>query len=69
MHVTSMECDPELERTSEIEGRDSVQNSMDRFDPTGNVSTKLVHFLRWITFSSWTGRNWLNGSRPNTCFK
>ena len=52
-----MECDPELDRTSEIEGRDSVQNSMDRFDPTGKVSTKLVHLLRWITFPSRTGRN------------
>ena len=57
MHVTSMECDPELDRTSEIEGRDSVQNSMDQFDPTGKVSTKLVHLLGRITFPSRPGRN------------
>ena len=43
----------------------SVQNSMDRFGPTGKVSKKRVHLLRW---SSFPGRNrlefWLNGSRP-----
>ena len=40
----------------------SVQNSMDRFGPTGKVSKKLVHLLRWTTFR---GRKfWLNGSRP-----
>ena len=40
----------------------SDQNSMDRFGPTGKVSKKLVHFLRWTTFR---GRKfWLNGSRP-----
>ena len=39
----------------------SVQNSMDRFGPTGKVSKKRVHLLRWITFPGRTG--W-NGSRP-----
>ena len=29
----------------------SVQNSMDRFGPTGKVSKKLVHPLRWTTFA------------------
>ena len=32
----------------------SVQNSMDLFGPTGKVSKKLVHLLRWTTFR---GRN------------
>ena len=34
----------------------SVQNSMDRFGPTGKVSKKQVHLLRWTTFhgrTSW----------------
>ena len=35
----------------------SVQNSMDRFGPTGKVLKKLVHFLRWTTFPGRTGRN------------
>ena len=35
----------------------SVQNSMDRFGPTGKVSKKLVHLLRWTTFPSRTGLN------------
>ena len=35
----------------------SVQNSMDRFGPTGKVSKKLVHLLRWTTFPGRTGRN------------
>jgi len=35
----------------------SVQNSMDRIDPTGKVSKKLVHLLRWTTFPGRTGRN------------
>ena len=35
----------------------SVQNSMDRFGPTGKVSKKRVHFLRWTTFPGWTGWN------------
>ena len=43
----------------------SVLNSMDRFDPTGKVSKKLVHLLRWTTLPGRTGRKfWLNGSRP-----
>ena len=33
----------------------SVQNSMDRFDPTGKVSKKRVHLLRWSTFPGRTG--------------
>ena len=35
----------------------SVQNSMDRFGPTGKVSKKRVHLLRWTTFAGWTGWN------------
>ena len=35
----------------------SVQNSIDRFGPTGKVSKKLVHLLRWTTFPGRTGRN------------
>ena len=33
----------------------SVQNSMDRFGPTGKVSKKLVHLLRWSSFPGRTG--------------
>ena len=35
----------------------SVQNSMDRFGPTGKVSKKLVHLLRWSSFPGRTGWN------------
>ena len=35
----------------------SVQNSMDRFGPTGKVSKKLVHLLRWTIFPGRTGRD------------
>ena len=35
----------------------SVQTSMDRFGPTGKVSKKLVHLLRWSSFPGWTGLN------------
>ena len=35
----------------------SVQNSMDRFGPTGKVSKKQVHLLRWSSFSGRTGLN------------
>ena len=35
----------------------SVQNSMDRFGPTGKVSKKRVHLLRWTTFPGRTGWN------------
>ena len=35
----------------------SVQNSMDRFGPTGKVSKKRVHLLRWTNFPSRTGWN------------
>ena len=35
----------------------SVQNSMDWFGPSGKVSKKLVHLLRWTTFPGRTGRN------------
>ena len=40
----------------------SVQNSMDRFGPTGKVSKKRVHLLRWTTFPCRTGWNfgWMN---------
>ena len=34
-----------------------VQNSMDRFGPTGKVSKKLVHLLRWTTSPGQTGLN------------
>ena len=30
---------------------------MDRFGPTGNVSKKLVHLLRWSSFPGRTGLN------------
>ena len=33
----------------------SVQNSMDRFGPTGKVSKKRVNLLRWTTFPGRTG--------------
>ena len=35
----------------------SVQNSMDGFGPTGKVSKKLVHLLRWSSFAGRTGVN------------
>ena len=35
----------------------SVQNSMDRFGPTGKVSKKQVHLLRWSFFPGRTGLN------------
>ena len=35
----------------------SVQNSINRFGPTGQGSKKLVHLFRWNTFPGWTGRN------------
>ena len=35
----------------------SVQNSMDRFGPTGKVSEKQVHLLRWSSFPGRTGLN------------
>ena len=35
----------------------SVRNSMDRLSPTGKVSIKLVHPLRWSTFPGRTGLN------------
>ena len=37
----------------------SVQNSMDRFGPTGKVSEKRVHLLRWTTFPGRTGWNFV----------
>ena len=41
---------------------------MDWFSPTGKVSNKLVHLLRWTTFPGPTGQKfWLNGSRPYRC--
>ena len=45
-----------------LTGRDtfpeiSVQNSMDWFGPTGKVSKKRVHLLRWTTFPGRTGWN------------
>ena len=35
----------------------SVQYSKDRFGPTGKVSKKLVHLLRWSSFPGRTGLN------------
>ena len=35
----------------------SVQNSMDRFGPTGKVAKKRAHLLRWATFPGRTGWN------------
>ena len=35
----------------------SVQNSMDRFGPTGKASKKQVHLLRWSSFPGRTGLN------------
>ena len=35
----------------------SVQNSMDRFGPTGKVSKKRVQLLRWSSFPGQTGWN------------
>ena len=35
----------------------NFQNSMDRFGPTGKVSRKRVHVLRWTTFPGLTGWN------------
>ena len=35
----------------------SVQNSMDRFGPTGKVTKKLVHLLRWSSFPGRTAWN------------
>ena len=35
----------------------SVQNSMDRFGPTGKVSKKRVHLLRWSSFPGRTDWN------------
>ena len=38
---------------------------MDQFDPTNQVSKKLVHLLRWTTFSGQTGRDfgWMDHNR------
>ena len=35
----------------------SVQNSMDRLGPTGKVSKKRVHLLRWSSFLGRIGLN------------
>ena len=50
----------------------SVQNSMDRFGPTGKVSKKRVHLLRWTSFPGRTRWNfgWMDRAlRPqrNPC--
>ena len=44
------------------------QNSMDRFGPTGKVSKKRVHLLRWTTFSGRTGWNfcWMDRAQQYT---
>ena len=43
----------------------SVQNSMDLFCPTGKVSKKRVHLLRWTPFPGWTGWNfcWMDRAK------
>ena len=42
----------------------SVQNSMDRFGPTGKVSKKRVYLLRWTTFPGLNRSGfWLNQDR------
>ena len=48
----------------------SVQNSMDRFGPTGKVSKKRVHLLRWSSFPGRTGLNfgWMDRA-PNLCIQ
>ena len=40
----------------------SVQNSMDRLGPTGKVSKKRVHLLRWTTFPGWNF-GWMDRAR------
>ena len=46
----------------------SVQNSMDRFGPTGKVSKKRVHLLRWTTFPDRTSLDfgWMDRAQ-NPC--
>ena len=46
----------------------SVQNSMDRFGPTGKVSKKQVHLLRWSSFPGRTGLNfgWMDRALSDT---
>ena len=46
----------------------SVQNSMDRFGPTGKVSKKRVHLLRWSSFPGRTGWNfgWIAPTETET---
>ena len=46
----------------------SVQNSMDRFCPTGKVSKKQVHLLRWSSFPGRTGLNfgWMDRARKQS---
>ena len=48
----------------------SVQNSMDRFGPTGKVSKKRVHLLRWSSFPGRTGWNfgWMDRAQWNRLF-
>ena len=48
----------------------SAQNSMNRLGPTGKVSKKLVHLLRWTTFPGWTGRKfgWVDGTLHASVF-
>ena len=47
----------------------SVQNSMDRFGPTGKVSKKQVHLLRWSSFPGRTGWNfgWMDRAHCHAC--
>ena len=46
----------------------SVQNSMDRFGPTGKVLKKRVHLLRWTTVPGRTGWNfgWMDRALWNS---
>ena len=48
----------------------SVQNSMDRFGPTGKVSKIQVHLLRWSSFPGRTGLNvgWMDRAQGHFPF-
>ena len=41
---------------------------MDRFGPTGKVSKKRVHLLRWTTFRGRTGWNFAEWIAPHCIF-
>ena len=43
---------------------------MDQFGPTGKVSEKLAHLVRWTSFPGWTGQNfgWMDRALYSRCF-